>query len=227
MHHADCGAVNVACHFAADEPRDRLHFHCPSSNCHSLRVPGPLRSRSLPLLCRRYPFTSYSVLSLFVCFTMHFLPALLLFTPPAITCSQYFHRWASPFSPFNPFAMTAYNFRYRYIYIYLYQYTVYRYIYIYIHINISINSKSMYIYKYIYIMPFQYIYIYGKRKRHTSVVLCKGKTEVCVFLSRQKVNGNRRLLFQQMCPLCHSLCPLHTSLDTYIANPLAETSRIF
>jgi hypothetical protein len=166
----------VACHFAADEPRDRLHFHCPSSNCHSLRVPGPLRSRSLPLLCRRYPFTSYSVLSLFVCFTMHFLPALLLFTPPAITCSQYFHRWASPFSPFNPFAMTAYNFRYRYIYIYLYQYTVYRYIYIYIHINISINSKSMYIYKYIYIMPFQYIYIYTENGNGTLPLFsAKGK----------------------------------------------------
>jgi hypothetical protein len=40
----------------------------------------------------------------------------------------------------------------------------------------------------------------GKRKWQALFICCKRKGKIDVFLSRQMVNGNRRLLFQQTCP---------------------------
>ncbi len=64
----------------------------------------------------------------------------------------------------------------------------------------------IYIYIYIYNI-YMFIYIYGKRNLRemaTSVCLRKGKNGNCklpfVFLSRQTINGNRLVLFQQTCP---------------------------
>ncbi len=55
----------------------------------------------------------------------------------------------------------------------------------------------MYIHIYIYIsmLPFQYICMYGKTK-----LTERGNFHLFVFLDRQTINGNGRLLFQQMWP---------------------------
>ncbi len=64
------------------------------------------------------------------------------------------------------------------------------YIYRYRHVDIYIYSTSVYI----YMPPFQYKLLYGK-----------WKMEIC-FPWSAKINGNRRLLFQQMCPFLLRYC---------------------
>ncbi len=57
------------------------------------------------------------------------------------------------------------------------------------------TAGSLYIYVYIYID----IYIYICHRFNTYIYTENGKRKI-FFLGRQTMNGNRRLLFQQMCP---------------------------
>ncbi len=54
------------------------------------------------------------------------------------------------------------------------------------------------------------MYMYGKNKWQTSVCFLPRENRIWkfVFLSRQMINGNRRLLFQETCPSMLILQPM-------------------
>ncbi len=55
----------------------------------------------------------------------------------------------------------------------------------------------------IYMLPFQYILYIRKTKTANFRLFFANRKRKFVFLGRQTINGNRRLLFQQTCPSMH------------------------